>query len=231
MNEVNQLPNNPIIPTEQVPEKQSNFIVILLSILLFIAVVIAGFFAWQVQQLNNELRILNVELTQKQTPTPQATYEPGLEPEEVPLEVLTKDWKTYTGKIFTFKYPKDMVLTREDIQDPDDIKNIGDLVQLSNSVYKLQVSSDFMGGWGGSVCLITKDRKIDGHESQVLYFRDAKSGTDICLDQYIDLVALIENNSFIHPYPILFELKTIKDNGVVDSKLFDQILSTFKFTK
>lgn len=219
---------NPAIPQPQTPQqtapvqavKQSNFLVILLSFLLLISVLVAGFFAYQTQQLVKQLTAYSVQKTQ--TPTPISSPEPTVDP--------TASWKTYTGKIFSFKYPDNMNIRRQDIQDADNPKNIGDLVELSNDIYKLQVSSDFAGGWGGSVCLVTKDQKIDGHDSQLLYFRAAKPGTEECLNYYIDLVALVENQKFTHPYPVLIELRTQIDNGDVDSKLFDQILSTFKFT-
>lgn len=216
---VSEADHSVIIQSEQQSQK-SNFLAILLSVLLTVSVLIAGFFAYQTQKLVKELTLLRVE------PTP--TIEPvATESSEVDS---TANWKTYTGKIFTFKYPGNMDVKRQDTQDIDDPKNVGDLVELSNNQYKLQVSSDFMGGWGGSVCLIYKDQEVDGHDSQLLYFRSSKPGTEICLDQYIDLVALIENHKFTHPYPVLVELKTQKDNGVVDLELFNQILSTFKFT-
>lgn len=54
--------------------KQSNFLVILLSVLLFISVVIAGFFAFQTQKLVKELTMLRTQTT------PVTTVEPTNEP-------------------------------------------------------------------------------------------------------------------------------------------------------
>jgi len=87
--------------------KANNFLVILLSILLFIALVIAGFFAYQTQNLVKELQGIRNEELATQIPIPTPTYEPGLEPELVPIEVLTKDWKTYNDSKnnISFKYP------------------------------------------------------------------------------------------------------------------------------
>lgn len=69
----NQTPAIPVSQPEPQP-KQSNFLVILLSILLLVAVLIAGFFAYQTQKLVGELN------TVKQEPTPTVTFEPTSEP-------------------------------------------------------------------------------------------------------------------------------------------------------
>lgn len=61
-------------PVTPVNQKTSNFLIILLSILLFISVVIAGFFAYQTQKLVNELNVL------RNQPNPVATTEPTAEP-------------------------------------------------------------------------------------------------------------------------------------------------------
>lgn len=78
MQEVNSV-SDPVAPvvTPQVvikQPKQSNFLVILLSVLLLLSVLIAGFFALQTQKLVKELTILRTE------PTPVATVEPTTEP-------------------------------------------------------------------------------------------------------------------------------------------------------
>lgn len=93
---VTQLPSEPVIHIEQQP-KQSNFLVILLSILLIISIAIAVFFVFQTQRLVNELRVMSDESKQtvESTTEPVATIDP------------TADWKTYTNNEFEFqmKYP------------------------------------------------------------------------------------------------------------------------------
>lgn len=79
----NNLPQNNLVPVTPevqpiVPVKTNNFLVVLLSILLFLAVSIAGFFAYQTQKLVKELRVMSDEL--KQTTDPIA------------------DWKIYTNQ-------------------------------------------------------------------------------------------------------------------------------------
>lgn len=80
--------NQPILPEQP---KQNNFLVILLSVLLFLSVSIAGFFAYQTQMLVKELTSM------KATSTPISTEEPKDDP--------MADWKTYTNEKFSFKYP------------------------------------------------------------------------------------------------------------------------------
>ena len=71
--------------------KTNNFLVTLLSILLLLTCIIAGFFAYQTQQLVKELTVYK------------------LQPEETPIATTTPDpiadWKTYIDSNFTFKYP------------------------------------------------------------------------------------------------------------------------------
>ena len=62
--------DHPILPEQP---KQSNFLTVLLSVLLLLSVSIAGFFAYQTQKLVKELNLVKV------VPTP-ATEEPTIEP-------------------------------------------------------------------------------------------------------------------------------------------------------
>ena len=81
--------NNPVATPVVVP--QSNFLVILLSILLIISVLIAGFFAYQTQRLVAELRVKNEELrivptvTTQPATKPVATSSPSPEPSLTPI--------------------------------------------------------------------------------------------------------------------------------------------------
>lgn len=77
----NNLIQTPVTP---VITSQSNFLVILLSILLFISVLIAGFFAYQTQKLVKELRNTAVA-TIEPTAEPVATSSPSPEPSLTPI--------------------------------------------------------------------------------------------------------------------------------------------------
>lgn len=86
---INQAPTNEV----QTTPKQSNFLVTLLSILLLISCLIAGFFAYQTQKLVKELTIYRLQPTEAPVPTP--------------TPYPTADWKTYENIKYgyTVKYP------------------------------------------------------------------------------------------------------------------------------
>lgn len=81
-------------------QKQSNFLVTLLSNLLIISCLIAGFFAYQTQKLVKELQGVRSNSTAVQTPAPTSTPDP------------TTDWKTYINDKYGYsmKYPEKSVL-------------------------------------------------------------------------------------------------------------------------
>lgn len=100
---VSEADHSMIAQIEQQP-KQSNFIVILLSILLIISVAISGFFAFQTQKLVKELTLVRTE------PSPVATVEPTIEPVETNKADIVDpavSLKTYSNSKygFSFKYP------------------------------------------------------------------------------------------------------------------------------
>jgi len=82
-----QTPTPQIEPAQKMetaePKKNSSFLVILLSILLIISVLIAGFFAYQTQNLVKEITKLQV------IPTPITSTEP------IPTTDPTTDWKVH----------------------------------------------------------------------------------------------------------------------------------------
>ena len=104
-NQIPTVPTQPVVDVQQtiVPEqsKKSNFLTILLSILLFLAIVIAVFFAYQTQKLSKELNTLKLE--------PESTFPMYIEPNET-VDDPTVDWKTYTdiNKKYSYKYPSNL---------------------------------------------------------------------------------------------------------------------------
>lgn len=86
------LTRNPLPVTKS---NQPSFLITLLSVLLLISVFIAGFFAYQTQNLVKELTKLQV------TPTPIATTEPD------PIS----NWKIFESDLkYTIKYPEYLTL-------------------------------------------------------------------------------------------------------------------------
>lgn len=94
MEEQKTVPDQKEVSQPITTSQNNSFLVSLLSILLLVSCIIAGFFAWQTQRLVKELNKLNTtQITP--TPEPQKTTDP------------TADWKTYTNNEygFSFMYP------------------------------------------------------------------------------------------------------------------------------
>ena len=100
VNEPQILPTEPIQKEKLTKPKNNGFLLVLLSILLIIACIIAGFFAYQTQKLVKEFGNNQVELT---TPTPVEVETP------TPTTDPTSDWEVYknTKPDFEIKYPND----------------------------------------------------------------------------------------------------------------------------
>ncbi|KKP48235.1 MAG: hypothetical protein UR39_C0001G0030 [Candidatus Woesebacteria bacterium GW2011_GWA1_33_30] len=131
--------NNPInqLPSEPVIQKSNSFLVILLSVLLFVSLVIAGFFVCQTQRLTQELLESRNQNLATLTPTPVATTDP------------TADWETYESKQlgFEIKYPGDWDVSLETKTQPFE----SSLFSVVNKDYKLQLNTT-TAGYGGIIC-------------------------------------------------------------------------------
>lgn len=236
MQENNQAPT-PEITTPVVEQpKQNNFLVILLSVLLFLSVSIAGFFAYQTQMLVKELTMLKTEEkvvdTSEPTTQPDATESSEVDP--------TADWKTYTGKLFSFKYPKDAKL---EVQ-PDGVVKIMYMGQKQIDSGRTQTS--LFDGYGFFVAPSKEKVSLeDGYKNRVESFNNVcdseKMGkskiTKIdgfqalqydssCLGDYTTSLVINKDNIF-------FELSQLYVGETADQsdykKITDQILSTLKF--
>ncbi|HCR36420.1 hypothetical protein A2130_02145 [Candidatus Woesebacteria bacterium GWC2_33_12] len=222
MNPENQ---TPIMPTAESPQsvaKPNNFLIILLSTLLFISLVIAGFFAYQTQKLVLELQgIRNEELvTQTATPEPVATTDP------------TTDWKEIENKEynFIFKYPTDWKLS-ESLK-PDNTNwysgNIYQLISPNASVDHGEVAN----GSYLTINVVKPDPNYSNFDeyrsfsaNQYKYKYSQRKVNDI------EGFVFSENNKIVG---FAFENKGlfIVINWIYSetSEFVDQILSTFKFT-
>ena len=112
-----------------VHNSQNSFLVVLLSILLFISMAIAGFFAYQTQSLNEELRIMNDESKQ----TAQKTIEPvATDGSEVSSEDESFDCKSAVLGL-TMKLPN----STWKCQNHED----GQTVTAISKIFTMQISS------------------------------------------------------------------------------------------
>lgn len=192
--------------------KNNSFLVTLLSILLLLSCIIAGFFAWQTQNLVKELQ--EVRRQELVTPSPTATPDP------------TADWKTYKYlDLFEIKIPNNYKV----VDKGNGYITIGDYISISSSGMNPEeckgdcyisgpqptkivngVNMKYATGWWG---------EIGGNIAQnfITYIVPSKN-----LYTLIQLQEL----PFDAKYVAGRKLENIPPERVIE---FDQIISTFKF--
>lgn len=198
-NQVNQLPSEPVI------QKQSNFLVILLSILLLISCLIAGFFAYQTQKLVKEL----TEIRNQNLAT------------QIPTSNPTADWKTYTNtnSKISFKYPSQFTLEDRNgylvllADSKDSTSSVIDIdIRLENvyadyekalDFYKEQLINETMEDIGNGIIISGNGQKESEGDFFTVAFIKYKQGAIKIITMKTDTKTL---------------------------NIVNQILSTFKFT-
>lgn len=211
--------------TDQQP-KTNNFLVILLSTLLFISVSIAGFFAFQTQKLVKELTVLKAE----EKVVAAATEEPVSDP--------TTSWNTYTNNIlkYTIKYPTDWVIDKSEAELPVNDQNSQKLV-ISKDGYKLTIL--WPAAFGPNICLFD-DESRDGAPEMAGYcegkFIETKSNNNKDAKRRLENPAVLSDHNqwavytksqgyFVTLPPTNFEAPITYDPEII--KTMDQILSTY----
>lgn len=214
--------------------KTSNFLIILLSILLIISTASAGFFAYQTQKLVKELQGIRSEekvaiATSEPTTEPVATDSSEVDP--------TANWKVYSGDKFSFKYPNDWNFYQPQVE--------GNVFRLfvapKDTIEDIAEMFGRGGGFGGGKFLTLTISEVDeiptykSDEYQKytssLYKLDNINTTRYFVDALQDMPGLSAGDK---TETIVFQ-KDSKNYliSLVDyqyKKIFDQILSTFKFT-
>lgn len=203
----------------------NNFLVVLLSVLLFISVSIAGFFAYQTQMLVKEL----MSLKSSPSPVVQVSTEPTIEPTSVVRATSdpTADWKTYTNTKdgYTLKYPSNLGLIFLDCSKGLNSYNFV-LADKENTGCYAQGEGWIINSEGSSDCASTEAWKSVSERIKINDLDAIKcTHTFIGEQMYPGPINRI-NVTFIKDGKyISFDLKDLKY-----VELFDQILSTFKFT-
>lgn len=200
--------------------KQNNFLVILLSTLLFLSVSVAGFFAYQTQNLVKELTLLRTE------PTP--SLEPIVQPSQMPIvnTDLIPGWKTYNNEgLFMFNYPGEYAESGMGIISPLNATRNQKDTTLQNGELKLEfypekferdmtVESCWRDHSSGGAEILSKKKVNIGNVSyETIIWQGLGTGEFTC----------IVNNGYrilINKYPA----ETTRQGE------YEKILSTFKFT-
>ncbi len=225
---INQAPANEV----QTTPKQSNFLVTLLSILLLISCLIAGFFAYQTQNLVKELTAY--KLQQEETPIATTSPDPII------------DWKTYTNSELGFsfriapvlKYPEAVVPSesnsfsnREGISSPLELSESDILLESTiytnideASLKKVEValSSDTGNILDQPFQPIGSIKKIKNLENGGSIFEESP----INPKEASYYIAVWKNNTNIHVLKI-FAMKDILSNNSIS---FEQMATFYTFT-
>lgn len=196
---------NTKLETQVKQPKQNNFIIILLSILLLISVFIAGFFAFQTQKLVKELQIIRSNSVAVQSPISAPTPDP------------TANWKTYTNTEYSFKYPREWSIPKEEtLQSSQQISfdNILTVTSRRSLTFEQFVAENLPTDKTLPVDYINGDI----HGKKLIY----KSGVDqATIDTVIAFPGQTQN--------VITFLYTDSPGHITKSEIIDQILSTFKF--
>lgn len=222
--QVPEIQEKPIQPEMvfEIPQNKNFFKIVLLVVLGLIVVAGAVYAGIQIGK-----KQVAGGLSTKATPTPipQPTSIPTL----IPTPDETANWKTYENSDLSFqlKYPADLVLKEKKVLDPVklnfSIEN--DSLLINSSVYQMDI-------------LQLKDWVVEhgpNGKSGINYFPSAEKITSstrgnystVEFDDYIPgQSTLIHSIAFsLNRKAYVFTLVKSADSG----KLFDQILSTFKF--
>jgi len=200
------LPSEPIIPPATHKPEVKNSLVLIMSILLIVTVAIAGLFYFQIQKLSKQLSKYQTQ----PSPTPSATPD------------ITVNWKTYSdpkGK-YSFKYPSDWTKS-------NDVGLFNDPTKSFILGVEINPTSLDVNKWMTSKCLISGTNfcsdPIQGSITGSIQYNHPKSHYDS-----IDTLVTQENQIF----DITLASRNPNQSADQNTKqIYDQILSTFKFTE
>jgi len=232
MQENNPIPTPVTIPPVVIEQPKTNsFLTILLSVLLLLSVLIAGFFAYQTQKLVKELTMLKTE-----EKVAVATTEPTTEPVATNSAVIDMtNWKTYTNTKFgfNFKYPLEWYVLSSNVS----FVLLSSQSQITDTSISLSVSTKNVTANDTIDSYFDQMLKSDGEIANTEAMKTSKSSIlidnnkAIRYDSIPKSLGYIENNVILISKGKLFRL-TISNNQISDEtfNIFDYILSTFKFT-
>lgn len=202
---------------EPVVNKQNNFLVILLSVLLLLSVSIVGFFAYQTQKLVKELTMLKTE--QKVVDTSEPIIEPvatGSSEAD-----LTANWKTYinTSSNYQIRYPSDWETINYGLMEAKPADSNTKIVRFS---YQPDISKSDIGFNIEETPAVNISQDIKFDESKNIGSRIATCGTSADgMNTFCWLQVPSESKVLV--------LTMSNYKNTEDLKIVDQILSTFKF--
>ena len=195
--------------------KQIKYLIILLSILLAISVILAGFFAYQTQNLTKEIKKLRNEELITQTLTPSSTV----------------GWKTYisTDNSFTFKFPDDWQVQPANIFGS---RTVNEFRYNNNPFFEVSLVGNYSQITGKRFSnleeYIGKTRSQYSKNiiiNNLLAVKITDPGDGGHIIPYEEMIIFSKDNNNIISLYFNYGFYPESEKG----KVFDQILSTFKF--
>lgn len=234
-------PVNSIIQTKLHPMpageagKNNNFLIMLLSVLLLVSVLIAGFFAFQTQRLVKELRVTRDELTTK------TTLEPTTEPVATQYSEVdsTTGWKNFSYKNYSFKLPTNW----DTYIGISEGKSDQLFIAPSEKITQIKKTWESGSGFGGGPFLNMSIQMNDDSES---YIPKSDEYSKVTIKEIVVsgvtsklyITEVLQSSPMGEPGDKLYSAHVVYNNKYYNIQLFDdqyktefdQILSTFKFT-
>lgn len=187
--------------------KQKGFTPILIILLIAIFGVL-GYFSFKYFQVSNQ----SISNLTNNFPTPKATSDP------------TANWKTYIDSGFSFKYPSEMSITTSSAAnvsylETSDFKATGESgyqIQINKVTSNIQTIDEFM-----QIASNTPEQTFLDKQSVMTI-----KGNQVVVRTYKDSWSVYKKYYVYSP-----KLAVILQGTGANHTTFDQILSTFKFTK
>ena len=202
-----EISNQPIVETPQIANKKNNFLISLLSILLLLACIIAGFFAYQTQKLVSEITKIKIQ----NIPSPTAT--PTVDP--------ISNWPTYTNDDYHFSVKYNPNFTPEEVLNQSEQliligfgskKNNGFDIEVLNA-NKIEFYENKLTGLFTESIDKKETIKVDGVNATKLTYKAI-----VVIDKMDFSKVIIKKDNFD------YVITALSDD-------INQIISTFKFTE
>mgnify|MGYP001558259781 CR=1 FL=1 len=189
---------------ESPARQMKNPLVLIMSVLLVITVVIAGLFYFQIKKSSKELSKYQAQTS----PTPSITPDP------------TSNWKTYINDKFgvEFRYPIGWPVPKELLQS---INFNGKLIIVKGPFYDQALQRDLNFDEYAVRSYGDETPRYDFNMNGLI----GKRGLENSVSNYSNIVVLAKDNKSTD----IITISYIYDPKKEDGKVFDQILSTFKF--
>lgn len=228
-----QLTSNAPLTDSTNDNKKSSFLITLLSVLLLVSVFIAGFFAWQTQNLVREINSNKIELTPIATQTSD--------------QDSTQNWKIYSndklGFSFklapVFKYPEiitpsesNSFSNKEGVSSPLELSD--EDILLESTIYtnidesSLKKVNASLASNLGSITNqpfqpIGSIKKLADLENGGSIFEESPTS----INEVTYYIAIWNNNNNIH----VLKMFAMKDLATSNKSIFEEMAKTYNFTE